>query len=49
MRVNVDRVLERDQKLTDLDNRAGEIVIWLLYALFCILMQDSLLHFYHLT
>ena len=23
MRVNVDRVLERDQKLTELDNRAG--------------------------
>jgi len=24
MRVNVDKVLERDQKLSELDNRAGE-------------------------
>jgi len=27
MRVNVDRVLERDQKLTDLDSRAGNFVL----------------------
>jgi len=38
MRVNVDRVLERDQKLSDLDNRAGEIVILACCAaVFCIL------------
>jgi len=26
MRVNVDRVLERDQKLTELDSRAGKFI-----------------------
>jgi len=30
MRVNVDRVLERDQKLTELDNRAGTCCRYLL-------------------
>jgi len=25
MRVNVDKVLERDQKLSELDNRAGKL------------------------
>ncbi len=28
MRVNVDKVLERDQKLTELDDRAGECCIF---------------------
>jgi len=27
MRVNVDKVLERDQKLSELDDRAGEMLV----------------------
>ena len=27
MRVNVDKVLERDQKLSELDDRAGELYV----------------------
>jgi len=42
MRVNVDRVLERDQKLSDLDSRAGEIlVIWFLPVLCFLLMAQA--------
>jgi len=34
MRVNVDKVLERDQKLSELDNRAGNWTTapWLLFS-----------------
>jgi len=46
MRDNVDRVLDRDQKLTDLDSRAGKIVfVRLLHvSMICLTLDFSLLH-----
>jgi len=39
MRVNVDKVLERDQKLSELDNRAGERST---RSLSCSLLRDMI-------
>lgn len=32
MRVNVEKVLERDSKLSELDNRAGNLLFYRLYS-----------------
>ena len=43
MRVNVDKVLERDQKLSELDDRAGNVQIHQIYALSGIIINNFIL------
>ena len=43
MRVNVDKVLERDQKISELDDRAGNIIAYFYFTRqFCIVIRFSL-------
>lgn len=43
MKTNVEKVLERDQKLSELDDRAGEVVCCKVALIFIIGMPNALL------